>query len=1018
MMFQSRKVLSALLLVVVFAGVGRAADEFPIPKNTEKDIKSQPMPATDVVRTVKLPPGFSLSLFAAEPEVHNPIALTTDERGRLWVAESYSWAGNGDGGFRPEIRDRIVIFEDIDGDGRHDRRTVFWDDARRLTSIEVGYGGVWAICLPNLLFLPDADRNDKPDGPPQIVLDGFDGGNGSHTPANGLRWGPDGWLYARQGIQVASYIGKPGAAQSQRVRMDTGVWRYHPVRGTVEPVLHGMTNSWGFDFDKHGEMFVINTVIGHLWHVVAGTHTERMYGADANPHVFQLVKQTADHVHWDTGEVWNDVRKGVTDKTSAAGGGHAHIGLMIYQGDNWPAEYRDRVYSLNLHGRRINCDELERDGAGFTAHHGSDFCFVEDPWFRGMELLTGPDGGVFIADWSDTGECHDHDGVHRTSGRIYKLVYETPRKVPAFDLTKQTDAELVALLAHDNQWWCRQARRVLAERAAKRPLATATLELLRSEFKSQRDLVHRLRLLETLHSVGGADEDLLAKSLNTGSEHLRAAAFRFLVERITSGTTKPKPTTTDALSHMIAGERSGLVLLHIASAMQKLPPDEARTLAENLCDRSEFAGDRMFPHLVWYGVEPLVARDPAWAARLALKSRLPLVTENIARRLALDLARFRPQIDELLAAALAEREFERTRRGEVIIAGIAQAMHGVRRAAAPADWSAVAAKFAKTPFVDTARHLQSLNVVFGEGRAIDELKQLAVDGKADPALRRQALAALLEGRPPDYVPTLWKLLNDRAVTIEALRGLAYYDDPATPAKVLDRLRFYSEAERAAAIAVLTVRPAYARALLTAVRDGKIKPVELSAFHARQLRDFDDPQVNRDLAELWGEVRVSAAEKRTLMQRYKQELPTAVLTKADLSAGRALFQKNCASCHVLYGTGRQIGPDLTGSNRKNIDYLLENIVDPSASVAANFRSVSVAMNDGRVLSGVVGQQNERTVTLHTAQEPQTLDRTEIDEITPTNLSLMPDGMLQNLKPEQVRDLFGYLMSLEQVPLPKE
>jgi len=185
-----------------------------------------------------------------------------------------------------------------------------------------------------------------------------------------------------------------------------------------------------------------------------------------------------------------------------------------------------------------------------------------------------------------------------------------------------------------------------------------------------------------------------------------------------------------------------------------------------------------------------------------------------------------------------------------------------------------------------------------------------------------------------------------------------------------------------------------------------------------MRDFDDPDVNRDLAELWGEVRVSAAEKRALMQRYKQELPAETLAKADLSAGRALFNKSCASCHVLYGVGRIIGPDLTGSNRKNIDYLLENVVDPSASVAANFRSVSITMNDGRVLSGVVGQQNERTLTLLTAKDPLTLDRSEIEEITPTNLSLMPDGLLQNLTPEQVRDLFAYLMSVEQVPLPKD
>jgi putative membrane-bound dehydrogenase-like protein len=309
---------------------------FPTPYDSEKS-PSSPMSPHTVVATAKLPPGFRLSVFAAEPDVQNPIAITTDERGRIWAVENYTWAGSGLGGWDTALKDRIVILEDTDGDGRHDKRTVFWDQGRKATSVEVGFGGVWVLNLPHLLFIPDRDRNDVPDGPPMVVLDGIDENSVGHTPANGLRWGPDGWLYARHGIQGTSSIGTPDASDSQRVQINTGIWRYHPVRGTVEAVMHGMTNSWGFDFDEHGEMFAINTVIGHLWHVVPGAHVKRMYGTDIHPHSYGLIEQTADHVHWDTGESWGDVRKGVTDKTSAAGGGHAHIGLMIYQGDNWPA---------------------------------------------------------------------------------------------------------------------------------------------------------------------------------------------------------------------------------------------------------------------------------------------------------------------------------------------------------------------------------------------------------------------------------------------------------------------------------------------------------------------------------------------------------------------------------------------------------------------------------------------------------------------------------------------------------
>jgi putative membrane-bound dehydrogenase-like protein len=237
--------------------------------------------------------------------------------------------------------------------------------------------------------------------------------------------------------------------------------------------MHGMTNSWGLDFNEHGEMFAINTVIGHLWHVVPGAHVKRMYGTDLNPHCYALIEQTADHVHWDTGESWGDVRKGVTDKTSAAGGGHAHIGLMIYQGDNWPAGYRGKLFTLNLHGQRINCDSLVRQGCGYSARHGSDMCFVADPWYRGMDLITGPDGGVYINDWSDTGECHDHDGVHRHSGRIYKLTYGKPKRVEPFDLVSYDEPRLLELQSHTVRAGAFVSRFVVAKARDRRSLAAS-----------------------------------------------------------------------------------------------------------------------------------------------------------------------------------------------------------------------------------------------------------------------------------------------------------------------------------------------------------------------------------------------------------------------------------------------------------------------------------------------------------------------------------------------------------------
>ena len=958
-----------------------SADEFPTPVNTEQ-AAGAPMPPEEVCKTARLPAGFEMSVFAAEPDVRNPIAITTDDRGRLWVAENYSWAGAGAGGFDAARRDRIVILEDRDGDGRHDRRTVFWDEAYKLTSVEVGFGGVWALCLPRLLFIPDENRDDVPDGPPVVMLDGLDEGVVGHTPANGLKWGPDGWLYARHGIQATSSIGKPGAAESQRVKINTGIWRYHPTRGVVEAVMHGMTNSWGFDYDEHGEMFCINTVIGHLWHVVPGAHVERMYGIDINPHAYQLIQQCADHVHWDTGEQWNAVQKGISDKTSLAGGGHAHCGLLIYQGDNWPREYRGKAYTLNMHGRRINCDRLEREGSGYVARHEPDLAHFADPWFRGMDLITGPDGGVYIADWSDTGECHDHDGVHRTSGRIYKLTYGKPKKMEAFDLAQLEFSELVELARHGNDWQKRIVKRKMAhafrvEQPINRQFPGLLVDL---DVCDEGMRLHEVRAIQNL--AAELSEDLIV-------EHC------------------------DALARLVAKETSGLVQLHIAAALQRMSFDNRWATAAALAQKKEFADDRMFPSMLWLGIEPAAPRDPAKAVALAGASQIPLVTQNIARRLTLEIERDPATVEKLLALAVDDK----TVHAQQIVIGMSLALKGWRQAPMPANWKRVAEKFADSDSADVKQHVRALNIVFGDGVAMDELRAIATSASGDAEARRQALRALLAGKPEGFAATLQTMCGDRAVAVEVLRGLALYDDPKTPERILAAMHVYSPEARAAMIDTLATRPEYSLALLGAVRENRIEPSEISAFHARQIRAFDDAELTRQLSELWGDVRTTAAEKRSLIDTWKVLLSGDVLARANLPAGRALFEKSCKSCHVLYGVGRKVGPDLTGSNRKNLDYLLENILDPSASVGVDFRAVTVALDDGRVLSGVVSGQTDRTLTLQTDQEPIAIDRGEIEALKTTTNSLMPDGLLTTLTEEQVCDLLGYLMSTDQVSLPK-
>ncbi len=343
-----------------------------------------------------------------------------------------------------------------------------------------------------------------------------------------------------------------------------------------------------------------------------------------------------------------------------------------------------------------------------------------------------------------------------------------------------------------------------------------------------------------------------------------------------------------------------------------------------------------------------------------------------------------------------------------MLIGFAKGLNGWQKASEPKHWKAFTNVIGKRLDKEGEALLHHLQVTFGDGRAKEELEKLAFDGNGEPEARRQALRSLVASRTPDLAPQLFKLLGDRAMVGEAIVALASYEHSNTPNQILTRLRSFGPSERSAAIQTLASRPSYAKALMTAVRNQQIARSEISAFHARQIRSFDDEQLHRELAELWGEVRLSSEEKRKKIDEYRRLLTSTQGTPGDVDRGRGLFQKNCANCHVLFGAGRTIGPDLTGSNRKNVGYLLENIVDPSASVAVDFRTMVALLDDGQVINGVVVEQSERTLTLQTAQNPMTLDRRQIVKLKETENSLMPDGILQNLNESEIRDLFAYLM----------
>jgi putative membrane-bound dehydrogenase-like protein len=582
--------------------------------------EDSPISPDRAIARMKLPEGFRVALVAGEPDLIKPIAMTTDDRGRLWVVESHSyphWIKDGKPG-----KDRILVFEEKE-DG-HFEGKVFWNRGTNLSGIAVGFGGVWLCAIPHLLFIPVKPGEDRPAGPPEVVLDGWSM-EAQHNVVNGLTWGPDGWLYGLNGILSNSGIGRPGTPDKERVGLNCGVWRYHPTRQRFEVVASGTTNPWGLDFDDCGELFITNCVIKHLFHVVPGGRYQRMFGQDLAPHTYDLMPSCADHIHWGGGN-WTSSRggKGMHD---APGGGHAHAGALVYLGDNWPAEYRNRVLMCNLHGNRLNQDVLERQGSGCVAHHAPDFLLANDPWFRGLGLQAADDGGVFVSDWHDTGECHNHDKVH-PSGRIYKIAFGRPARKPA-DLALLGDAELVRLQLHKDDWQVRHARRLLQERAAAGKLSAGVHPALRDMLHAQKDVTRQLRALWALYVTGGLDEKVLLGLSGHKEEAVRVWAVRLLLEE-----GRASEAVAARLAEMSRKDGSPAVRLALASGLQRLASAQRWPIAEGLAGHAEDARDANLPLLLWYGVEPLAAADPERAADLLARARIPLVRKHLARRIA------------------------------------------------------------------------------------------------------------------------------------------------------------------------------------------------------------------------------------------------------------------------------------------------------------------------------------------------------------------------------------------------
>jgi len=938
-----------------------------------------------------VPAGFEAKLAAAEPLITQPMAFCWDDRGRLWVAENRDYETRKTG-FSKNGDSRIVILEDTDGDGKFDTRKVFVEGIPFPAAIAVGFDGLWLGAPPNLLFIPDKNHDDQADSAIEIRLTGW-GIQDRHETLNSLNWGPDGWLYGCQGYAVRSTVGKPADGghlykvgepfpEKMPVKdgqyLDGGVWRYHPTKDRFEVVSHGFSNPWGLDFDDHGQMFITACVIPHLWHVIPGGVYHRQGGKHINPYIYDDIKTIADHSHRS-----------------------AHGGARIYLADEFPREYRDRIFMANIHEHAVLTDILEPKGSGFVGHHGDDTLLANDAAWVGFSVEIGPDGAVYVLDWHD-GDICGNSLTEKETGRIYRLAPKGLAGKSGLNLAAQSDLELVALLQNRNDWYGRRARVILQQRAAEGRLSAEVPGRLWELFAQSKTSAQKLRALWALHVTKNLPADRLLPLLDHAEPYIRGWAIQLLGEDLSVG-----PAALKKFANLAVSDPSPVVRLYLASALQRLPLADRWPIAQGLVAHAEDTADHNLPKLIWSGVEPLVPVDAPRALELAARSALPQLTQWFARR-----AVAAKQL-EAVAASLATASSLTTRLA--LLQGLRDGLAslGRRETSPPKNWDTASAALIATGDAKLRELLTQVSQLLGDAKASASQLAILQDRTAPVERRRDILRGFARDAYVASLPTTLSLLDEAPLRRDAIRALAAFDDPRVAQNLLAHYAALAAADKAEAILTLSGRQTTAQALFAALKQNTIPKRDVTAFAARQLQRVLGPS----FVDFWGPVAQPAEDKQADIAKFKRLLTDAEFARANPSNGRALFERTCIVCHTLYGQGGNIGPDLTGSNRANLDYILTEIINPSEVMLETYQLVTVTTRDGRTLSGNAAAEDAQQLTLRLIGQDTIIAKADILSREKSPISMMPEGLLKALSNDEVRDLLAYLRTTAQVPLPK-
>jgi len=986
-------------------------------------VQAQGYPAEQAADKMTAADGFQVELVAAEPKVRQPVAIEFDDRGRLWAIQ-YLQYPNPSGLKRvkvdrysrteydrvpkppphgPKGGDRITILEDTDGDGRTDHSKDFVSGLNLASGLAFGHGGVFVLNVPYLLFYPDRDRDDVPDEDPRVLLTGF-GMHDAHSVANSLTWGPDGWLYGCQGSTVTANI--------RGIEFQQGVWRYHPRTEEFELFCEGGGNSWGLDFDHHGNLIYSTNHGGFVGlHGVQGAYLVKSFGKHGalhNPYAFGYF----DHMPHD-----------------GFHGGHVTVGGTIYYGTTFPERFRGKYIGGDLLGHAVYWHSLSRNGSTFRSAHGGDLLLANDTWFAPSDVTLGPDGAIYVTDWHDRRTAHPDPDADwdRTNGRIYRIQWGAAKAEPHVDLNSLSSEDLVDWLNHENDWYARRALRILGERqdvSLHRRLRNIALD----------DDNHHLalRALWALDATGGLDESLAHRLLEHADENVRAWTVRLLGDR-----RNVSPDTALALARRALNESSDRVRSQLACTAKRLPAEMAMVVIAEVLRRDENMADPYIPLLTWWALEQHALFNVDALVRTLTGPRMssrPLVREVILERL---MKRYAAAEELQTCARLLQSAGDDEQRRELLIAlddglrlrntvgttgfrdGTLFDRFAAKKGGAvgrlndedsqPIPAELVVALKADSDSGATDPVLLRIAMRLNDGQVAERVLDAAVDSKADLKLRLSMLDILRELGDEHCAEPLLNIVGTGeppAVQAAAIDVLARFDDPKIGARVLSAYEQMNPQLKPAARQMLLGRRTWAMTFLLQVDHGKISPKEVTIDELRRIALHNNDELNALVRKHWGTIKAGTpGERLAEMRRLNNDLRAG---SGDIARGREHFKKHCATCHRLLDDGNKVGPDLTHANRKDREFLLASLVDPSAQIRKEFLSYIVQTTNGRVLTGLIAEQTPAEVTLLDAKNQRIrVPMDEVELLKESQVSLMPDDVLKPLSPQDLRDLFAFL-----------